>query len=566
MRRPTAALNCLRGLRLRALRSSAPATAATIPRPLQTLLPNITSSLRPSARPYSDAVHASDLRFGQPVHETHPHLIAPGDLTPNISAVEYHDRRTALTALLPQNSIAIFPSAALQYRSGPVFHEFHQDPDFLYLTGWLEPSAACGIIESLGPVGDGEYRFWMFVPEKDQKREQWDGPSSGTIAARDVWNADEARDVGQLEKVLKELLSGGGGGAEGGRRREVYLTHTPTMTAPSISSSQLTIAQIVSKTVHYHPAAPPMIHPLTPLTHSLRLRKSEGEVKNMRIAGKIAGRVYNQMMARKWRSEKELWAFLDYGFKMGGADREAYLPVVAGGANACHLHWTRNNELFRENEMVLIDAGAQYSNYITDISRTFPLAKSYTPLQASLYQAVLTVQKHLLAHLSNLPPGGGAGATSLNTLHALSKHLLTAELRQLATPRFPNLTESLVDSTLYPHFVGHYIGLDVHDCKTVRNSIELGPGMCIAVEPGLYVPYGDERCPKELWGMGVRVEDSVALLEGGGIKVLSVEAVKEVVDVEALRAQAWDLEGEEAEGGRGGLRYPVGAVWPQGQV
>ncbi|KAG9992336.1 peptidase M24, partial [Aureobasidium melanogenum] len=155
-------------------------------------------------------VSAAELQFGQPLHETHPHLIAPGDLTPGISALEYHQRRANLAKALPKNSIAVLASSDIKYRSGAVFYEFHQEPNFFYLTGFNEPEALAVIEKG---DSDVEYTFHLFVRPKDVKAEQWDGARSGIQAALDVFNADEAGDINRCHTILPDIIS---------RAKEVY--------------------------------------------------------------------------------------------------------------------------------------------------------------------------------------------------------------------------------------------------------------------------------------------------------------------------------------------------------
>ncbi|KAI4283706.1 MAG: hypothetical protein L6R35_005070 [Caloplaca aegaea] len=142
------------------------------------------------ALPYRSyaSVSAAELQFGQPLHETHPHLLKPGEITPGISALEYAQRRSNLASKLPKNSVAILAASELKYRSGPVFYEFHQDSDFFYLTGFNEPEAVAIIGKS---AGEGDHVFHLFVRAKDPRVEQWEGSRSGTQAALDVFNADE---------------------------------------------------------------------------------------------------------------------------------------------------------------------------------------------------------------------------------------------------------------------------------------------------------------------------------------------------------------------------------------
>lgn len=240
-------------------------------------------------------------------------------------------RRTRLASLLPRGSIAIFPSAPLQYRAGVVFHEFHQNTDFLYLTGWCESSPAVGVLEVLD--GEGDYRWTMFVtPERDEWDTQWNGPVNGVVAAMDVWNADEAYRIQEMDEQLPRILNGGRSGGS----RVVYATKSDESTV------------LLNNLGHHSPSLPGVpIHDLSAKIAELRAVKSTGEITNMRLAGRISGRGFNRAMAHLWKTEASLWAYLAWRFKSAGCEKEAYVPVVAGGKNACTIHYTRNDEELR---------------------------------------------------------------------------------------------------------------------------------------------------------------------------------------------------------------------------
>lgn len=235
-------------------------------------------------------------------------------------------RRTRLASLLPRGSVAIFSSAQLQYRAGVVFHEFHQNTDFLYLTGWCEPSPAIGVLEALD--GGSDYRWTMFVtPERDEWDTQWNGPVNGVVAAKDVWNADEAYRIQEVDEQLSKILSRSTGS------RDVYATKSSKST-------------VLLKNLSHHLSGV-VVHDLSAKIAELRAVKSSSEIRNMRLAGKFSGRGFSRAMGRLWKTEASLWAYLAWAFKSAGCEKEAYVPVVAGGKNACTIHYTRNDEELR---------------------------------------------------------------------------------------------------------------------------------------------------------------------------------------------------------------------------
>ncbi|KAF2020978.1 hypothetical protein BU24DRAFT_339405 [Aaosphaeria arxii CBS 175.79] len=453
------------------------------------------------------SVSAAELRFGQPLHETHPHLLKPGEITPGITAQEYYDRRVNLAKALPPNSIAVLAASDVKYRSGAVFYKFHQDPDFLYLTGFNEPDALA-VIEKVDD--SGEHNFHLYVRPKDTQAELWEGARSGVQAAEDVFNADTAGDVNTLPKILPEILK---------RTKEVY-TDLPGSLISRNTLSRYLSGQEPSRTggiaTVLRDAAGVKVKPLRHMMNELRVIKSEAEIKNMRKAGQHSGRAITDAMRQTFQFEKDLDSFLDYWFKQDGCDGPAYVPVVAGGINANTIHYVTNDMQFKPDDLVLVDAGAEYGGYITDISRTWPVSGKFTPAQRDLYTLLLNVQRTCVALChedSNL---------TLDKLHGIAKSRLEDGLKSLGF----DMSDKDAINTIFPHHLGHYIGLDVHDSPGFPRSRQFEKGMCVTVEPGIYVP-NDERWPAWARGIGMRIEDSVCVREDGPY-VFSTEAVKEV--------------------------------------
>jgi intermediate cleaving peptidase 55 len=264
------------------------------------------------------------------------------------------------------------------------------------------------------------------------------------------------------------------------------------------------------------------VKPLKPLMNEIRIIKSDAEIANMRVAGKISGRAFTNAMRRQWTKEKDLGAFLDYDFKLGGCEATAYIPVIAGGKNALSIHYVRNNDVLMDGEMVLVDAGGEYGGYIADITRTWPVTGKFSDPQRDLYEAILRVQR------SSISLCRESANMTLDKIHQVTEHGLKDQLKQLGFDMSGNALD-----VLFPHHVGHYIGLDVHDCPGYPRSVPLKAGHCVTVEPGIYVP-DDERWPEHFRGIGIRIEDSVCVQDDSPL-VLTTEAVKEVVDIEALR-------------------------------
>lgn len=425
-------------------------------------------------------------------------------MTPGITALEYWKRRTQLAKKLSKGAIAIIAASDVKFRSPPaVFYEFHQDSNFFYLTGFNEPDALAVISHSAG--GDDDHAFHLYVREKDPKEEQWEGMRSGTQAAQDVFNADETGDIKDIARLLAPVVSGAS---------KVYTDlFTPNQAQSffskilkGISSKTEDLAKILGSRQKA---------PLKDIVNELRNIKSDAEITNMRTAGRASGRAFTEAMRQHWQGEKDLAAFFDYKFKTNGCDSSAYLPVVAGGRNAAIIHYVANNDILKPDEFVLVDAGGEYGGYITDITRTWPISGRFTPAQKDLYNAVLTAQRHCVS-LCRVN-----ASLSLDQIHEACNVSLKDSLSQLGFDMSGKALE-----ILFPHHIGHYIGLDVHDTGGYSRHTKLRARQCITIEPGLYIP-DTEAYPARFRGIGLRIEDSVCVQEEHPL-VLTTEAVKEV--------------------------------------
>lgn len=395
---------------------------------------------------------------------------------------------------MADGGVAVLPAAALRYKSGAVFHPFRQESNFFWLTGWNEDDAVA-VIEKTGPAL-GDYVFHMFVKPKDPRAEQWSGYRNGVQAAEDVFNADKALPLLCAQTTLPRVLDSA---------KLVYADAMPDMLASNTSG-------LAAKETS-----------LSPVMDKLRVVKSPAEVANMRRAGQLSGRAITEAMRRPWTRERDLHAFLDYQFVTNGCDGPAYIPVVAGGDRASCIHYTVNNDVFRDGQLILVDAGGEYGTYITDISRTWPVSGKFTDAQRDLYEAVLRVQRTGVSLCRE------SAHTSLEGIHASTARELIDQLRAIGF----DVSMATINQ-LFPHHVGHYIGLDVHDCPGLSRREQLRAGHCVTIEPGIYVP-DDERWPRHFRGMGIRIEDSLCVDEESPL-ILSAEAVKEVDDIEALRS------------------------------
>ncbi|RUP44255.1 peptidase M24, structural domain-containing protein [Jimgerdemannia flammicorona] len=467
--------------------------------------------------------------FGQPTWKTHPNIMQKGEITPGISAMEYDLRRTKLLMSLPSDSVVVLPGYLTRYMSNRVFYPFHQHTDFFYLCGFNEPDAA--LVMEKTDSGKG-YKMAMFVPPRNAEAEMWDGPRTGLEAAKELFGADEAYESSRFPHRLKDLVA---------PYKHVYVDlppHSPSLLTPE------TMQKTFGTMQHHGTGRDEGIglrrwlgwlengendikkttKPLSPLVQELRVVKSSAEIAQMRKAGEISAKAFIQAMkytkATPNVSEHQLYAKLDYECRVRGAQMLAYVPVVAGGSNALSMHYVRNDMILRDGDLVLVDCGGEFNGYASDITRTWPVNGKFTEPQRELYQAVLNVQKKCIKLCTEKE------GISLHGIHDASVRYMRQELDQINF----KIVEGDLDRKLYPHHVGHYLGLDVHDCHDLDRSRRLRKGMVITIEPGIYVPH-DRAFPEKYRGIGIRIEDNVLVGEEDPV-VLSAGTPKEVVDIE----------------------------------
>lgn len=454
--------------------------------------------------------YQSAIATGQPLYETRPHLVKNGDVTPGITSVEYFERRIRLADAMPVNACAVVMGNTTKYRSGPVFYDFHQNPDFFYLSGFLEPESAL-IIEKTGNHSENVV-FHMFVPPKDAQAELWGGARTGEKGVKDFFNVDEAYSNGDLQQFKKIIERCDTVFHDSPDVKNVAALFTETVETPL---TRLLTTKLVS--------------PLSPIMTKLRAVKSSDEIAVMRAAGSVSANAYNAAYANAFATEKELQVYLESLFMLGGCDKPAYIPVVAGGHNALSIHYTRNDDRFDGNDLVLVDAGGQFGGYCADISRTWPVGKEsqgkFTEPQRDLYEAVLDVQKECIKACST--------DKSINDIHEISVRKLHKNLQNVG---FNGITLSDTQN-LYPHYIGHHLGIDLHDVGKSNRRAKLQPGNVITIEPGVYVPYNG-KYPEHFQGIGIRIEDNVAI-KHNGYEVLTEECLKEVDDIEELTQLAY---------------------------
>ncbi|XP_029294366.1 xaa-Pro aminopeptidase 3 isoform X2 [Cottoperca gobio] len=456
--------------------------------------------------------------LGQPSPFTHPHLIKHGEVTPGLSQTEYELRRHRLALLIEAQSDRLGPSGSssthvvivlshpTRYMTNDIPYPFHQNQDFLYLSGILEPDSALVLYGKGRPD-----QAILFVPRRDPGRELWDGPRSGKDGAAALTGIERVHSPEELGVVLKSL------------KGSVLWYDSSQPAHPRLHQA------------HVGPMleAGPMPHSLRPLVHSLRALKSSAEVALMQEAGHISAQAFRRTMALSHGDVDEavLFAKFDFENRIHGANFLAYPPVVAGGNRANTLHYINNNQIIKDGEMVLLDGGCEYFGYVSDITRTWPVNGKFSPAQAELYEAVLEVQRSCLSLCS---PG-----VSLDHIYSTMLALLGRQLKQLGIIEASTSDADVLKAArrYCPHHVGHYLGMDVHDTPELSRSQALQPGMAITIEPGLYIAEDNDQVPERFRGLGIRIEDDVVIRDTGEALILSSDAPKTIADVEKACAQ-----------------------------
>ncbi|MEM6604441.1 MAG: Xaa-Pro aminopeptidase [Pseudomonadota bacterium] len=410
---------------------------------------------------------------------------------------EFSSRRRRLMAMLEPNSIAIVPAAQAAIRTRDTEYRFRQNNDFYYLTGFEEPNAVAVFIP-----GRQHGEYVLFCQERDPHLELWHGAHVGTEMACERFGADDAFPLADIDDILPGLIEG---------RSHVY--YSMGRSAEFDARVMAWVNSLRSK-VAAGAQSPGGFMDLDRLVHELRLYKSAAELRQLRRSAEISVLAHRRAMrqCRPGLFEYQLEAELVHEFAVHGARDEAYTTIVAGGKNACTMHYVSNRDRLRSGDLVLIDAGCEYELYASDITRTFPVNGRFTRRQKQLYKIVLAAQE---AAFSALKPG-----RDWNEPHTASVEVITCGLLELGLlkGRLSTLLEREAYRKYYPHRVGHWLGLDVHDVGEYRLADAwriLECGMVLTIEPGIYIPIDDETVPAPWRGMGVRIEDNVAITANG---------------------------------------------------
>ncbi len=426
---------------------------------------------------------------------------------------EFHQgRRAALREMMPAKSVAVFFAAPIRNRSHDDDYNYHQNPDFYYLSGFNEPDAILLVMKDSVTIGGQKANEFIFVSDRDKKAEIWTGRKLGKLGAAsllgisavlvhdDFDKVDIAWD--KFDKLLYAPLPKGAVDVPDDKYDlyDLILTFKRRAKFPSESSESASLIGIMAK---------------------LRQEKLPEELTLMRKAIGMTCIAEQEVMKSLVPGlyEYQVQAILEYIFKTNGSEYVGFPSICGGGENSCVLHYESNRKQLEDGNLIVIDIGAEYHGYSADVTRTIPVNGKYSDAQKEIYELVYEAQA---AGIRECRPGVSFWAPHLAAHDTIAKGLI----------RLGIIKNEWEVESYFMHGTSHYLGLDVHDAGTY---LKLKEGDVITVEPGIYIPEGSP-CDKKYWNTGVRIEDDV-LITGDSCEVLSAAAPRKVAQIEALMQQ-----------------------------
>ena len=427
----------------------------------------------------------------------------------------YSERRNKLGSMLPKNSAVVIAGASTQYRNADSSHAFRQDSNFWYLTGFNEAESTLVLLIN----EKNNVQSIAFVPEKDELKEIWDGYRAGPEGAMKDYGFDLAFNNTEIDQRLPDLLAG---------HNQVFYP---------VGKSQTLDADIIewiksAKSKDRHSSAIDIADASSKVGNQ-RLIKDEDEIKIMQKACQISAEAHVEAMkfVKPGMTEQEMEAFYQYEFSKRGGRFSAYTPIVAGGENACVLHYVENSKPLKDGELLLVDAGCEFELYASDITRTYPINGKFTAPQLAIYEVVLEAQLKSIEAIS----------TNNNVMDAqiISEKVITQGLIDLGILQgsMEELHAAGAFKDFYMHKIGHWLGIDVHDAGDYMEDgdyMKFKPGMVTTVEPGIYISSSSDV--EDKWkGIGIRIEDDI-LVTAEGNENLTAFVPSDPKEIEALMA------------------------------
>ena len=407
----------------------------------------------------------------------------------------FKERRINLIESLNPGSAIILYGARIQYRNADSAYAFRQDSNFWYLSGFNEADSVMLIIKDI----EQQIRSMIFVPPKDKTREIWDGYRSGPDGAINDFGFDKAYENTKLEEMIPQLLV------------NLYQVYHLIGKDPKFDKQTIQFIKSAQTKDRHNPNIE--LKDLNQLLMEMRVIKSDSEIQTIKKACEISAKAHNKAMqnVQPKMNEYEIEALYLNEFALHGARFPAYTPIVAGGENACTLHYIDNSATLCDGDLLLVDAGCEYQNYASDITRTFPINGKFSDTQLAVYEIVLEAERKAIECVMQ--------GNDVLLPQVKSEEVITQGLIDLGILK-GGLEENLAEQKFkdfYMHKIGHWLGLDVHDSgpySSSKEAMKFASGMITTIEPGIYI--SSESDVDDKWkGIGIRIEDDILVTESG---------------------------------------------------
>ncbi|MBU3699217.1 MAG: M24 family metallopeptidase [Candidatus Kapabacteria bacterium] len=452
------------------------------------------------------AIALSIVMAASAIAQTFPYEVFDNDRpAPSV----YKARREQLLSSMAPRTASIVLSADVRNRQNDVDYEYRQSSDMLYMCGSPTPGSTLLLVKDGVTIGGRVFKEVLFMPDRNQEQEVWQGVAMGPAEAMVHLGVDTAISVKQMRSILDSLVKS---------VDTLYVSTLPTraLGVPIVGKNLYTESEIK----RWLKESNPQCILKTPIRAigAMREVKDTCEMRLMRKAIEISMLGHRETMkgARPGMKEYELEALMEYAFRRQGAQDVGYPSIVGSNYNACILHYTTNRRGTGKNDLVLADCGAEYHGYTADITRTFPMTGRFTKDQRTIYEVVLEAQDSGIAASTMGSP--------FRAPHAAAMRVVQRRLLELGI-----ISKAEEARQYFMHGTSHYLGLDVHDPGT---GGPLRENSIITVEPGVYIPAGSP-CDKRWWNIGVRIEDDILITPTGPVN-LSAALARTADDVERL--------------------------------
>jgi len=465
-------------------------------------------------------------------------LVAQKGLPTDYLSSDFHkERREALRAKMPENSVAVFFANAVRNRANDVEYVYHQDPNFYYLTGYREPHAVLVIFSDMQEKDGKRYNELLYVQERNARAEMWTGYRLGVEGAKEklgfdmAFNGKEFLDSGidfmTFDKVMFDDFKDDYRDSKR-NQADLYnlISSFKTQVGYYVEESEAITEKSTQLDKNREGNIPTQrakidTRTLRTLMGGLRQIKTPEEMKLLTKAVRISamGQIEVMKAMKPNMSETEVQGIHEYVYKKYGSEYEGYPSIVGAGANGCVLHYVENNKTEVGQDLVLMDLGAEYHGYTADVTRTIPADGTFSAEQKVIYDLVYDAQE---AGIDAAVVGNNGRTTFDAAIKVINEGLVKLGILKSVDERHMYL----------PHGICHHIGLDVHD---LSDGSAFMPNMVVTIEPGIYIPEGSP-CDEKWWGIAVRIEDDILITENGPIN-LSAEAPRKSNEIEALMKQ-----------------------------